>query len=130
MSIFNNTIFNNIDDNINNINSNLVSIVNTLKLINLKLATISSNHVSLTKLTQTGFLNVNSRLSILEMKMSDVTQDLQNLVDSVTAITTDVAAILIKLTEANNITPEQVTTLETQIAALNSVDATLKAALP
>ena len=69
-------------------------------------------------------------LNSLEAKMADISTDITNLVNGVTAVTNDVASVLALLKQQPNITPDQVTSLEGAITALGDVDAQLKAAIP
>ena len=62
--------------------------------------------------------------------MADLATDLAALSDAVSAVSTDVAQVLTLLASMPNITPDQVATLEAQIAALQQLDANVKAALP
>lgn len=66
----------------------------------------------------------------METFMADISTDITNLVAAVTAITSDVAAVLAALKTAPNITSDQVAALEGAITNLQSVDASLKAAVP
>ena len=61
--------------------------------------------------------------------MSTISDDIAALITATSAITTDVATVLIDLATANNITPSQKTTLETQITALQALDVSLKTAI-
>lgn len=66
----------------------------------------------------------------LSKQMADLATDLQNLVAAVSSVTTDVQQVLTLLASAGNLTADQVTQLEAQIAALQQLDSTVKAALP
>lgn len=70
------------------------------------------------------------RFDRLEKTMADLATDLQSLTDAVSGVATDVAQVLTLLKTAPNITPDQVATLEAQVAALQKVKADLDAAIP
>jgi septal ring factor EnvC (AmiA/AmiB activator) len=69
-------------------------------------------------------------LSRLEKQVATISTDITNLVAAVTSVTADIQVVLTDLAAQPNITPDQQTSLEAQIAALQTLDANVKAATP
>lgn len=72
---------------------------------------------------------IERHLTAQEKTMADIATDVQSLVQAVTDVTSDVAAVLQKLSTQPNITADQVTQIESSIQGIQSLHQQLQGVL-